>query len=97
VISRFWSSCANVELQVGFFGNDVLSVAGMECRNCYHCEVEWVNFASYDGLETRDRGSRLYDGINASVGRRGMCLSSTDFEPAQSQSLYYAHKIWETY
>lgn len=61
-------------------GDYVLCVAGMEGGDGYDGEVEGVGFAGDDGLETGYGVGGLDDGIEGSVGRRGMRLATADVE-----------------
>jgi hypothetical protein len=84
VIASLGTRCADIELEIGFFGNDVFSIAGMEGRYCYDSKVERIDFTGYNRLETGNRGSRLNDWIDASMRCRCVGLPAFDVE-----SVYY--------
>jgi hypothetical protein len=65
VIASLGTRCADIELEIGFFGNS---------------KVERIDFTGYNRLETGNRGSRLNDWIDASMRCRCVGLPAFDVE-----------------
>lgn len=87
MLAGFRPGSADVEFEIGFFGDDVFCVAGVESGDGYDGEVEGIDFAGDDGLETQDGGRGLDDGVDAAMGGGGVGLTPCDFESVATSVL----------
>src|SRR5262249_1647814 len=71
-----WCVRAHRKLQLDLVGNDVSRDAAVDRPDSNHHRIDWVVFARYDGLQSKDNARGEHDWVDRLVWRRGVSTAA---------------------